>query len=62
MKLLFHLFTDTYNEKSLSWKSKLKYYSTVIKPEARYAAETLTLNNRRQLGNSKNKKYGTVHY
>ena len=32
-----------YNKKSLSWNSKFRHYNTVIKPQALYAAETLTL-------------------
>lgn len=44
LELAFQLTKETYNKKSLSWGSKIKHYKTVIKPEALYAAETLTMN------------------
>lgn len=40
----FRLTQNIYNKKSLSKFSKLRHYSTVIKPECLYAAETLILN------------------
>lgn len=43
MEIAFQLTKDTYNKKSLSWNAKIRHYSTVVKPEALYAAETLSI-------------------
>ena len=48
-ELAFQLTKETYNKKSLSWGSKIKHYKTVVKPEALYAAETLTMNRTGQI-------------
>ena len=44
MKVGYHLTKDTCNKKSMSINDKLGHYSTVIRPEALYTAECLTLN------------------
>lgn len=44
MKLAYHMTRDVYNKKSVSINAKLRHYMTVIRPEALYASECLTLN------------------
>ena len=44
MKTAYYLTKDTYNKKSISINAKLRYYATVVRPEALYGAECLTLN------------------
>lgn len=45
VELAFQLTKNTYNKKSLSWNAKIRHYNTVIKPEALYAGETLSMTN-----------------
>ena len=44
MKTASYLTKDTYNKKSITINAKLRHYATVIRPEALYGAECLTLN------------------
>lgn len=44
---------NLYNKKSLSRKTKIRHYNTVIKPTVLYASETLTLNKKNELENIK---------
>ena len=44
MRVAYHLTKEFYNKKSLSINDKLKHYTTVIRPEALYASECLSLN------------------
>lgn len=41
METAFRLCQNTYKSKSLSYQAKFKHYSTVVKPECLYAAETI---------------------
>lgn len=43
MENAFQSTKNIYNKKSLSWNCKIRHYTTVIKPEALYASETLNL-------------------
>lgn len=43
------LVQNLYNKKSMSRGTKIRHYSTVIKPTILYASETLTLNRKQQL-------------
>ena len=44
MKTIYYRTKDTYNKKSISINAKLRHYATVVRPEALYGAEFLTLN------------------
>lgn len=44
MELAYQLTREVYNKRSMSFKTKLRHYNTVIRPEALYAAECLTMN------------------
>ena len=44
MKRAYYLTKDTYNKKSISINAKLRHYATVVRSEALYGAECLTLN------------------
>ena len=44
LELAYQLTKNTYNKKCLSRNTKMKHYQTVIRPEALYASECLTLN------------------
>ena len=43
METAFQSTKNIYNKKSLSWNCKIRHYTTVIKPKALYASETLSL-------------------
>ena len=49
-----------YNKKCVSIRAKLKHYSTVIKPEALYAAETLSLHNKTLLQNLQKEEHKII--
>lgn len=44
MELAYKLTQNRYNKRSVSFQAKIKHYATVIKPEALYGSECLTLN------------------
>ena len=47
MRRAYHKIHDIYNKKCLSMNTKIRHYNSVIKPEALYASETLTLHTKR---------------
>lgn len=49
LQTAYYLTKEIYNKKSISINAKLKHYLTVIRPEALYAAECLTLNKKNMM-------------
>lgn len=41
LEMAYQLTKNVYNTKSISWRTKLRHYDTVIKPETLYTGETL---------------------
>lgn len=49
LDLAYRLTQNRYNKRAISYKAKLRHYSTVVKPEGLYASECLTLNKKGEL-------------
>ena len=49
LDLAYRLTQNRYNKRAISYKAKLRHYSTVVKPEGLYASECLTLNKKGDL-------------
>ncbi|KAJ8886950.1 hypothetical protein PR048_013164 [Dryococelus australis] len=49
LELAYRITQNHYNKKAISIRAKIRHYSTVIKPEATYGSECLTMNTEGEL-------------